>query len=171
MHLSGFLHPKNGTMSIAFTFGETAFLLGILALFVALRKLLRNRTKHRPLFSKGCKDRSKTCNDWPLGAYTDQNYLCQEPKPKVYLTSDTEIRAAAMRIYPNPNPKGKSHAQATGSEAVKIARERVESGTHPLPQKKIALFRDAKIAALLKEQSGCRGDNERLESDSIKKML
>ena len=171
MHLSGFLHPKNDTMSIAFTIGETAFLLGILALFVALRKLLRNRTKHRPLFSKGCKDRSKTCNDWPLGAYTDQNYLCQEPKPKVYLKSDAEIRAAAMRIYPNPNPKEKWHVQATGTEAVKIEKERAQGGI-PLPsQKKIALFRDAKIAALLKEQSGCGGDNKRSESDSIKKML
>lgn len=158
-------------MSIAFTFGETAFLFGILALFAVLRKLLRDRTKHRPLFSKGCKERSNTCNDWPLGAYTDQNYLCQEPKPKVYLKSDAEIRAAAMRIYPNPNPEEKWYMQATGTEAVNIAKERVKSGIHPPSQKKITLFRDAKIAALLKEQSGRGGDNESSESGSIKKKL
>lgn len=158
-------------MSIAFTFGETAFLFGILALFAVLRKLLRDRTKHRPLLSKGRKERSNTCNDWPLGAYTDQNYLCQEPKPKVYLKSDAEIRAAAMRIYPNPNPEEKWYIQATGTEAVNIAKERIKSGIRPPSQKKITLFRDAKIAALLKEQSGRSGDNESSESVSIKKKL
>jgi hypothetical protein len=45
------------------------------------------------------KGQAQACDDWPDGAYTDQNYLCYEPKPKVYLKTDAEIRAVAKRVY------------------------------------------------------------------------
>ena len=45
------------------------------------------------------KGQAQACDDWPDGAYTDQNYLCVEPKPKVYLKTDAEIRAVAKRVY------------------------------------------------------------------------
>lgn len=49
--------------------------------------------------AKRQKGQAQARDDWPDGAYTDQNYLCAEPKPKVYLKTDAEIRAVAKRVY------------------------------------------------------------------------
>lgn len=77
-------------------------------LFVTVALLLR-RTRSPPnqdgskrrvaCGAKRQKGQAQARDDWPDGAYTDQNYLCVEPKPKVYLKTDAEIRAVAKRVY------------------------------------------------------------------------
>lgn len=138
-----------------FVLGEVSFLLGLFAAFVALRYKIKNDTGRHPKPDKARKHNSKPQDDWPLGAYTHQNHLCVEPKPRVYLKSNAEIRAAATRIYPGSE---KWHVHATGMEAVKIEEKRAASGINPSSQKKNALFRNAEIAALLKAQSSCESD-------------
>ena len=145
--------------------GEVILLLCLFVAFVTLRHKIKNGTNRHPKPDKVQKRYSKPQDDWPLGAYTYQNHLCEEPKPRVYLKSNEEIRAAAMRIYPGSE---KWNIQATGMKAVEIEEERAANGIKPSSQKKTELFRNAKIAALLKERSSCNSGQD-LQSVASKK--
>lgn len=82
---------------VACAFG---LLVTVALLLRRTRSLLGDGSKRRVACgAKRRKGQAQACDDWPDGAYTDQNYLCVEPKPKVYLKTDAEIRAVAKRVY------------------------------------------------------------------------